>query len=124
MPPPAYRFLAQMNNVSTDIYRTQVSRGVAIAWVNSYSAVVVKTSGATLLFDPVGMDVPGDVPLDLIVISHGHSDHWEPKLIAELQGRTGSTVAASHYLAAKLENNRGDEIPPTPLLERGAFLFD
>ena len=108
-----------MNKVSADIYRTEISRGVALAWVNSYSAVVIKTPGATLLFDPVGMEVPSDAPLDLIAISHGHSDHWEPALIAELQGRTGSTVAASPSLAAKLRQS-GDEIPPTSLLERGA----
>ena len=108
-----------MNNTSTDIYRTQVNQGVAIAWVNSYSAVVVKTSGATLLFDPVGMEVPADAPLDLIAITHGHTDHWEPKLITEIQSRTGSTVAAPPNLAAKLRQS-GDEIPPTPLLERGA----
>lgn len=108
-----------MNKVSADIYRTQVSRGVALAWVNSYSAVVIKTPGATLLFDPVGMEVPSDAPLDLIAITHGHSDHWEPALIAELQGRTGSTVAASPSLAAKLRQS-GEKIPPTSLLERGA----
>ena len=108
-----------MNNVSTDIYRTQVSTGVAIAWANSYSAVVVKTPGATLLFDPVGMDVPECVSLDLIAVSHGHSDHWEPALITELRGRTGSTVAAPPSLAAKLRQD-GGKIPPTPLLERGA----
>ena len=88
-----------------------------MAWVNSYSVLVVKTSGATLLFDPVGMDLPIDATLDLIVVTHGHSDHWEPKLITEVQGRTGSTVAASPSLAAKLRQS-GAEIPPTPLLER------
>ena len=108
-----------MNNVSTDIYRTQVSRGVVIAWVNSYSAVVVKTSGATLLFDPVGMDVPEGVSLDLIAVSHGHSDHWEPELVTKIQSRTGSTVATPPSLAAKLGQS-GDEIPSTPPLEKGA----
>ena len=108
-----------MNPISTDIYNTPVSNGVALAWVNSYSAVVIKTPGATLLFDPVGMEVPSDAPLDLIAISHGHSDHWQPALIADLQGRTGSTVAASPSLAAKLRQS-GYEIPPTPLSKRGA----
>ncbi len=106
-----------MSKISADIYHTQVSRGVAIAWVNSYSAVVVKTSAATLLFDPVGMEVPEDAPVDLIAITHGHADHWEPKLITGIQGSTGSTVAVSPVLAAKLRKN--GEIPPPPLLERG-----
>lgn len=105
-----------MSNISDGIYRTEVSRGVAIAWVNSYSAVVVKTAGATLLFDPVGMEAPTGAPLDLIAITHGHSDHWEPRLVTEIQGRTGATVAAPPSLAAKL---RQSGIPSTPLLERG-----
>lgn len=106
-----------MKNTGNDIYNTAVSEGVALAWVNSYSAVVVKTSGATLLFDPVGMELPSDVSLDLIAISHGHSDHWEPSLVTELQGRTGSAVAAAPSLTAKLGQS-GAEIPPTPLLKR------
>ncbi len=78
-----------------DIYRTKISRGVALAWVNSYSALVVKTPGATLLFDPVGMDVPEGISLDLVAISHGHSDHWDPPLVARLQQRPESRVAAA-----------------------------
>lgn len=88
-----------------DIYRTKICGGVAVAWVNSYSAVVVKTRWATLLFDPVGMDVPEGVFLDLVAISHGHSDHWDPRLVARLQQRPESQVAAAPILAAKLENN-------------------
>jgi hypothetical protein len=109
-----------MDNVSNNIYNTPVTKGVAIAWVNSYSAVVVKTSNATLLFDPVGMEVPIGEALDLIAITHGHSDHWEPKLVTKIQSRTGSTVAAPPFLADKLVKGRGDGIPPPPLLERGA----
>ena len=86
-------------------YRTKISRGVALAWVNSYSGLVVKTPGATLLFDPVGMDVPEGVSLDLVAISHGHSDHWDPRLVARLQQRPELQVAASANLAAQLETN-------------------
>lgn len=89
-----------------------------MAWVNSYSAVVIKTSDATLLFDPVGMEVPAAAPLDLIAITHGHSDHWEPELITRIQAQTGSTVAAAPALADKLRRI-GGKSPLTPLLERG-----
>ena len=121
-----------------DIYHTSVAQGVAIAWVNSYSAVVVKTPGATLLFDPVSLAVPQGVPLDLIVVSHEHSDHWDPSLVAQLQEHTGAVVAAPPFLASRLiastrldggshlpptgEGRYGVEIPPTFLYDRGKSL--
>lgn len=86
----------------TDIYHIQLDRGLALAWVNSYSAVVVRTPGATLLFDPVSLQVPEDVRLDLIAVSHGHSDHWDAGLVAELQQRTGAVVAVSPPLTSRL----------------------
>ena len=67
-----------MTRDGPDIFHTQPIHGVALAWVNSYSAVVVKTPGATILFDPVSMEVPAGSSLDLIAVSHGHSDHWPP----------------------------------------------
>ena len=91
-----------MSSDNLDIYHTPVRCGVALAWVNSYSAVVVKSPGATLLFDPVSMDVPEGVSLDLIAVSHGHSDHWDPKLVARLQGLTRAPVVASPYLTSRL----------------------
>ena len=91
-----------MNCNNPDIYHTRLSQGVALAWVNSYSAAVVKTPGATLLFDPVSMEVPEDVPLDMIAISHSHSDHWDPQLVVRLQQRTQAMVATSPFLANRL----------------------
>ena len=91
-----------MTRDGPDIFHTQPDRSVAIAWVNSYSAVVVKTPGSTILFDPVSMEVPEGVSLDLIAVSHGHSDHWDPELVAGLQQRTDSVVVTSPYLASRL----------------------
>jgi hypothetical protein len=96
-----------MNQSSTDIYHVNPASGLALAWVNSYSGTVIKTPGATLLFDPVSLEVPEDVSLDLIAISHGHSDHWDHPLVAALQQRTRAVVATSHFLASK--------VPPLPL---------
>jgi hypothetical protein len=91
-----------MTSDCPDVYHIELEGGLAVAWVNSYSAVVVRTPGATLLFDPVSLRVPEDVSLDLIAVSHGHSDHWDPGLVAELQQRTGAVVAASPFLASRL----------------------
>ena len=105
-----------MHRNRSEIYDIQVDRGVALAWVNSYSAVVTKTPGATLLFDPVSMEVPEGVSLDLIAVSHSHSDHWDPPLVAALQQRTLAVLAMSPSLAQRLG---GGEIPTTPLYKWG-----
>ena len=91
-----------MSQYSTDIYRVNPASGLALAWVNSYSGTVIKTPGTTLLFDPVSLEVPEDASLDLIGISHGHSDHWDHPLVTALHQRTRAVVATSHFLASKL----------------------
>ena len=93
-----------MSQSSPDIYHVNPASGLALAWVNSYSGTVIKTSGATLLFDPVSLAVPDDVSLDLIAISHGHTDHWDQPLVTALHQRTQAVVATSPYLASKLTN--------------------
>ena len=100
-----------------DIYHTRVARGVALAWVNSYSAVVVKTPGATLLFDPVSLAVPQGVPLDLIGVSHEHSDHWDPSLVAQVQEHTGAVVAAPPFLASHLSSGKVKQLLPGDEME-------
>ena len=93
-----------MSSNNPDIYHARLSHGLALAWVNSYSAAVVKTPGVTLLFDPVSMEVPDDCTLDLIAVSHGHSDHWDPELVVRLQQRTQPIIATSQFLADRLNS--------------------
>jgi hypothetical protein len=91
-----------MSQNSPDIYHVNLAGGLALAWVNSYSGTVIKTPGATLLFDPVSLAVPEDVSLDLIAISHGHTDHWDPPLVTALHQRTRAVVATSCFLASRV----------------------
>ena len=91
-----------MNQNSPDVYHINPAGGLALAWVNSYSGTVIKTPGATLLFDPVSLAVPEDICLDLIAISHGHTDHWDPPLVTALHQRTRAVVATSHFLASRV----------------------
>ena len=93
-----------MTDKDLSIFEVTVGDGVALAWVNSYSAVALKTPDATVLIDPVSMEVPAGAPLDLIAISHDHSDHWDPELVLGLQRRTGATVVSSPPLASRLEH--------------------
>jgi L-ascorbate metabolism protein UlaG (beta-lactamase superfamily) len=85
------------------IFDAGAADGLALAWVNSYSAVAVRSARATLLLDPVSMNVPPGAALDVVAVSHDHSDHWDPGLVCGLQERTGAKVAASPVLAERLE---------------------
>ena len=85
------------------IFDAGAADGLALAWVNSYSAVAVRSAHATLLLDPVSMSVPPGAALDVIAVSHDHSDHWDPGLVCGLQKHTGAKVAASPVLAERLE---------------------
>lgn len=93
-----------MTDSCPSIFEFAVHDGLAVAWVNSYSAVAIKSADTTLLIDPVSMDVPAGAALDLIAISHDHLDHWDPKLVLELQKRTGAKVVTSAPLASRLES--------------------
>ncbi len=97
------------------IFEAEVTDGLALAWVNSYSAVAVRSPRSTVLLDPVSMTVPPGAALDIIAISHDHSDHWDPGLVCELQKRTGAQVAASPPLAARLQRyGCGNVVPVCP----------
>lgn len=91
-----------MTASASGIFDADVANGLALAWVNSYSAVAVRSRHATVLVDPVSMSVPSGAALDVIAVSHDHSDHWDPGLVCELQQRTGARVAASPPLAERL----------------------
>ena len=105
-----------MNQNSPDIYHVNLAGGLALAWVNSYSATVIRTPGATLLFDPVSLAVPEDASLDLIAITHGHSDHWDHPLVTALHQRTRAVVATSRFLASRLPSLTPHAVDPTSTL--------
>ena len=96
-----------------DIFHTQVEPGsIALAWVNSYSAVVVRTPNVTFLFDPVSMPARPHLKVDVIAISHEHPDHWEQELVVELHQVTGAMVAATPFLAARLADLPSNKVRP------------
>jgi L-ascorbate metabolism protein UlaG (beta-lactamase superfamily) len=65
--------------------------------------------GLTVYIDPWGLG-EDEAPADLILITHAHSDHFDPDDIAKV--RTGSTkIAAPHDVAADLS---GDVTPVAP----------
>lgn len=87
---------------------TERLRGLAVTWLGHSTFLLTSPKGVRLLFDPFLTNNPARPPnakrigvVDLILITHGHSDHCED---APRVGReTGATVVASPELSAWLE---------------------
>src|SRR5271168_1405522 len=100
-----------------------------VRWLG-HSALLLESDGRTLLIDPFLTGNPkaaveaGDMPADLILISHGHGDHvGDAVAIAQ---RTGATVATNYEISEWLK------LPPRGLSEEkvhgpqhgGSFVSD
>jgi len=87
-----------------EIFNLKVSQGkIALAWINSYSCIVIKTSIASLVFDPVLLDPDGNFQADVIVITHEHYDHFSPILVRKLHKKTGAPILTTQFVAQRLE---------------------
>jgi len=82
-----------------------VSQGsIALMLCNVYSSVMLKTRLLTAIFDPVKLnldkgsffDVQG---IDVIIITHEHYDHFDKKLVMEMQRRSSAAVITTPFVA-------------------------
>jgi L-ascorbate metabolism protein UlaG (beta-lactamase superfamily) len=83
-------------------------RGLKVTWLGHSTFLMTSTKGVRLLFDPFLTNNPSCPQaakrvgqIDLILITHGHSDHCEDA--ATIARETGATVIASPELGAWLE---------------------
>ncbi len=90
-----------------EILDLEVSSGkIALVWFNSYSGIIIKTPTTTLIFDPVRIKLEEYIQADAIVVTHEHSDHFDPELVRELQKKTNATVLTTPFVAQRL---RGEQ---------------
>lgn len=75
---------------------------IALVWFNSYSGIIIKTEGTSLIFDPVSIELEEYIQADAIIITHEHPDHFDPGLAKELQKRTNATVLTTPFVAQRL----------------------
>jgi L-ascorbate metabolism protein UlaG (beta-lactamase superfamily) len=85
-----------------------VLRGVKVIWLGHSTFVMRSPKGVRLLFDPFITNNPSCPPaakrmtaVDLILITHGHSDHCEDA--ASIAKDTGATVVSSPEVCGWLE---------------------
>ena len=92
-------------------------RGLKVTWLGHSTFLMTSPKGVRLLFDPFLTNNPSCPPaakrvgqIDLILISHGHSDHCEDA--AAIARETGATVVASPELAGWLERQGVKHLRP------------
>ena len=86
-----------------EIFEFAVLSGrLAITWFNSYSGIIVKTPRATLIFDPVKLILEDCIQATAVVITHEHLDHFDPKVVKELQQKTGAPIFTTPFVARNL----------------------
>ncbi len=100
-----------------------------VRWLG-HAALLLESDGRTLLIDPFLTGNPkaaveaGDVPADLILISHGHGDHVGDSVA--IAKRTGATVATNYEISEWLmQPSQGMSAAKVQGLQHGgSFLFD
>jgi L-ascorbate metabolism protein UlaG (beta-lactamase superfamily) len=92
-------------------------RGLKVTWLGHSTFLMTSPKGVRLLFDPFLTSNPSCPPsakrvggVDLMLISHGHSDHCEDA--AMIARETGATVVASPELAGWLERQGVKHLRP------------
>ncbi|MDI6777258.1 MAG: MBL fold metallo-hydrolase [Syntrophales bacterium] len=75
---------------------------IAISLLNVYSTVIVKVGSQTILFDPVEVDPDRFSDLSLIIVTHEHVDHFDKKLVTEIQRKTEAKILTTPFIAKRL----------------------
>ncbi|MDY6970556.1 MAG: MBL fold metallo-hydrolase [Spirochaetota bacterium] len=93
-----------MNN----IFNISVSdKEAALALLNTYSTVVLKIKRFTIVFDPVKIKFPQDQNIDIIIVTHEHSDHYDKELLIDLQKQKNAYILTTPYIAKRLGDMGG-----------------
>ena len=75
---------------------------IAISLLNVYATVIVKVGLQTILFDPIEVDPDSFAHLDSIVVTHEHVDHFDKKLVIEIQRKTKAKILTTPFIAKRL----------------------
>jgi L-ascorbate metabolism protein UlaG (beta-lactamase superfamily) len=76
------------------IQKTPEQNAVLFAWVNQYSGILLKTPTKTLLIDPVDVKAKTIHGVDAILITHEHYDHFDSRLLTEIQKTENCLIIA------------------------------
>lgn len=95
------------------IQKTPEQNTVFFVWFNNYAGVLIKTPSKTLAIDPVDVRPKSLRNIDALLITHEHYDHFDPRLLTEIQKEANCTIIADPASARKIQH----VIPPEMLKE-------
>jgi len=95
------------------IQKTPEQNTVFFVWFNNYAGVLIKTPSKTLAIDPVDIRPKSLRNIDALLITHEHYDHFDPRLLTEIQKEANCTIIADPISARKIQH----AIPPEKLQE-------
>jgi len=107
----------RLPSADTNASSSHALRGLKVTWFGHSTFLITSPTGVRLLFDPfltnnpacpASAKRPGKV--DLILITHGHSDHCEDA--AAIARETGAVVVASPELAGWVERHGAKHVRP------------
>lgn len=94
------------------IFYTPVQEGeVALSLLNTYSTLVIKTEKTTTIFDPIEINLRKENKIDIIVITHEHSDHFDQALVSKLRRENHAPILTTPFVAEVLGGTEEDVKP-------------
>ena len=93
-----------MRNQVIAIQKIPEKNTVLFVWFNQYAGILLKTPTKTLAIDPVDVKSKSLQNVDAILITHEHYDHFDPRLIAEIQKETNCIIIADPASTKKLQH--------------------
>ena len=107
----------RLPSADTNTTSTHALRGLTVRWFGHSTFLITSPKGVRLLFDPFLTNNPAcpssakrPGAVDLILITHGHSDHCEDA--AAIARETGAVVVASPELSSWVERHGAKHLRP------------
>ncbi len=110
----------QAQSFAKDDFKTKSGKTLSIYFVK-HSSLILKYDNHLIYVDPVSMyaDFSKEPKADVILITHEHQDHFDPKAIADLK-KAGTKTILNESTQKKLGEGavmkNGDELQATPYL--------
>ncbi|MDY6932569.1 MAG: MBL fold metallo-hydrolase [Halobacteriota archaeon] len=92
------------NSIFDEFISKEVNEdSIALTWFNDYSGFAIKSTKGTILIDPydISEEDAKSISADMVLVSHGHPDHFNKKLLKEISPKMTVTTPS---IAKKLKD--------------------